>query len=107
MSGHTIDELGIRITDGLYSQLIGALSHLYQKEEHLVPTIEWVRFKKATGETGYRWNLYLSSASTLKTEDLFKCGRVIVHISAENRERLRGKILDHVVDSELRILEED
>jgi hypothetical protein len=105
MSGHAINELGIKITDRLYSQLIDALSHLYHEEESLVPTIEWVHFNKATGETGYRWNLYLASVSSLRTEDFFRCGPVTIHISPENRERLRGKTLDQIVDSELQVVE--
>ena len=94
MHRYNIEPLEIAISERLYSHLTNLSSQLHQRGESLLPSISWVRFGGSSKAANYGWALHLVSARVLPTHDRFQCGTVTLHIGNENRDALRGKLID-------------
>jgi hypothetical protein len=83
-----------KISDGLAVFLKRITAEHRRDTPDAVPSITWSQFHSGPRAGTYNWSLQSLSSKFVRAEDIFLIGDVSIHIAADERRRLGGRMLD-------------
>jgi hypothetical protein len=85
-----------KMTDGLAAFLRRITAEHRRETPDALPSITWSRFHSGPRAGTSDWSLQSLSSKYMRAEDIFTVGDISVHIAADERRRLAGRVLDWV-----------
>ena len=83
-------------TDALVELLRRTTAECNVDEPDMLPSIDWCEFNAGPRAGTWDWSLHFFSRKFMRADDIFTVGDISVHIAANERGRLSGRVLDWV-----------
>ena len=85
-----------KMTDGFAALLRRTAGECHRDEPDMLPSIAWCRFQSGPRAGTSNWTVHFFSRRFMNPEDVFSIGEISVHVAANERQRLKGRVLDWI-----------
>ena len=85
---------GAKFTDALLEHLRLLTAACHRDEPEMLPSLSWCAYKAGPRAGTWNWALHFFSRRYMKPNDIFTVEDISVHIEADDRQRLGGRVLD-------------
>ena len=82
------------LTDALFEHLQVCIAQRPPDAPDMLPSISWCWYSGGPRAGTYNWAIHFFSRQYMHHEDIFELDDVSVHIEADHRRRLVGRLLD-------------
>jgi hypothetical protein len=90
-----------KMTDRLGALLRRIAADAHSDDPDALPSFSWCRFESGPRAGTWDWSLQSFSRKFKAADDIFTVGDISVHVAADERLRLAGRVLDWIEDEGL------